>query len=344
MKNKIYYLIPLVLAIILGVLSYFYVPVKGYDLFEYYSWMDKMLFFNPINLLNYIFYRAEFLIMSYFYLMALIGNKQLVQVFPTILFYFIIFYMIFDYVKVKKCDKKCLILIIVLFLALFKYISAVSCLRYTLAFSIFALGLYLEYIKEKKGLYKLLYIIPIFIHTSSFVLLIFRILQHPWLKKFRYLLIAMLCIVVFFPKIPIKILDALSFIPYTSFISNRMKFYLLGEYVAMNRQYLFRIIQTASILVLIILNKFSKKSEKNKNYYDIYLMIGLFTIIVAPFYTLFIRLSDLLLFLASVIVIDLYKDLPSYPKFFQIAVYIALLGFIAAGIKIQIPIFEDMFF
>lgn len=344
-KTNWHYLVPIILATILGIIAYFYIPTKGYDLFEYNIWMNNMLTLNTKDLINYILYRGEIIIMIYFYIIALIGNYQLVQVFPTILFYTIIFYIIFDFAKERKVSKEIIIFCIITFLALFKYIFVVSSFRYSLAYVIFSLGLYFEYIKDKKGiLYKLLYIIPMFIHTSSFILLLFRIIMCFKNKKIRYLILAFLCILASAPNIAINILGIFSTNDFVKFIIERVNMYLIVESVPMYTQYIFRIIQTIAIFVLIIFNMVEQEDNKHNKYYSIYFIFGLFTISVMMYHTLFMRFADLLLFLLPIALINLHEKIPKLPKILQSGIYIILIIFIVCGIRIQIPIFIDMYF
>lgn len=343
-KDKKHIFLPLFGALLLAVLSYFWIPEKGYDLKEYYFWMDKMQTFNFSNLIHYIFYRGEFLIMTYFFIISMIGNYQILPVLPTFLFYFISLYIICDYAKDKKISFGKTSLIILLFLSLFKYISIVSNLRYALAYIIFALGLYLELVKGKNGLkYKALYLIPIFIHTSSFILLFFRLILNIKNKKIVYIFLAISCIVLFFPNLIIKCLSIFNSIEFVDFMIDRVNLYLINEQVPMYLQYLFRICQTALFggVGFICYKKIKDNNMEKFNYF--FVIISIFTISVMMYHTFLMRFSDFMLFLFPIILFQFFEVIEK-SSFLKIITYVGMIALIIAGIRIQVPIFEIMYF
>lgn len=344
MKQKFlkykYIIIPLLIASLFAVFSYFYIPSSGYDLYEYYGWMDKMLTFSRNDLINYIFYRLEFIIMIYFYLMANIGKYQLVQVLPTFLFYFIILYISFDFFKEKKGLVLKKIFAIVTFLSLFKYISIVSNLRYSLAYSIFSLAIYFDLYKRKKTFaYKILYIIPLFIHTSSIILILFRLIFSIKPYRLKYLFVFIICFFLFFPHLLINILSVFDFLPLASFFVERLYMYLVVEAPSFSLQYYFRICQVflffACVLILI------KKDRRKTNIYLYFFMMTLFTISLIPYYTLFLRILDFLTLLFPIILFALLEMLDD--KNLNYIICLIIFMFVIAGIKIQIPIFINMY-
>lgn len=350
LKNN-HIILALLIASALATLSYFFKPRLGYDLYAYNLWLDTMMSLNKVDLINYIFHSGEFLIMLYFYFIALMGNYSLVQVFPTLIFYFIIFYMIFDYAKLKKKSTMKVILTSILFCSLFKYVFVVSCMRYPLAYVIFTLGLYLEFIKHKKSiLYKFIYIIPIFIHISSFMLLIFRILLELKNKKIIYFLLAFFSLMLYFPNAIIYILDFFNHIKFVEYIMNKIDFYLISEHIRISLQFAFRMVQTFLLIIAGFFcyynleKKNTKSIKKHKQYYLYYLIIGIFTLSQIIYYSLSMRFIDMLLFLSPIVILDLLDLISEKNKKTKVIIYSIIILFIVGGIRIQIPIFKDMYF
>ena len=338
-------LIPLIFSLLFALLAYYYVPTKGYDLYEYYSWMDKMLAFNTNDLLNYIFYRGEFVIMGYFYLIALIGNYSLAQFFPVFFIYFIMFYIIFDYGKLKNKGIKEILFVCLTFISLFKFIFAVSSFRYVLAYSIFTLGIYFEFIKNKKNIfYKLLYIIPLFIHTSSFILIFFRLILIIKNKKLIFLLLSIFCLCMFFPNLIIYCLNLFNGIQFMDFIGGRVKMYLIDESFSITLQFIFRTIQTVLITLAGLICYYKTEKKEYSQYFLFYFVIGLFTLSQITHYSIYMRFIDMLLFLSPIIIYDLLCYIKCKGKVMKFLVYSIILIFIIGGIRIQIPVFEQMYF
>ena len=177
-KKNIYLVIAFDIALALAILSYMWIPSEEYDLYRYYSWMDNMQNLKGSKLINYLYTsRGEPLTMTYFYIISKTNNYSLLQFFPTLIVYFIIFYMIIDYVTEKKYNRTMILIMCLLFVSLYKFILLPSGIRSTFGLTLFSLGLYLEYIKRNKKWYiKLLYILSLTIHNGTIILLLIRIL------------------------------------------------------------------------------------------------------------------------------------------------------------------------
>ena len=95
-KKNIYLVIAFDIALALAILSYMWIPSEEYDLYRYYSWMDNMQNLKGSKLINYLYTsRGEPLTMTYFYIISKTNNYSLLQFFPTLIVYFIIFYIIY---------------------------------------------------------------------------------------------------------------------------------------------------------------------------------------------------------------------------------------------------------
>lgn len=345
-KEKfIVYIVPLIIATILGILSYMFYPKDGYDLCSYYSWMGKMLTFNNLDLVNYIFHNGEFIIMTYFYLIARIGNFHLVQFFPTLIIYYIVLYIIFDYARARNISWKNILIVILIFLSLFKFVFAVSSFRYTLAYSIFSLGIYLDLVKNNNHKFiKILYVIPLFIHISSLILLMFRLIFMIKNKLVQGLIVFSIVAISIFPNAFIDILNNIDNIQVLNYISSKINIYLVEEQVDFYFQYFFRIGQTILMFLVNLLIYFKYKTDTEKKYHTYFYLIGIFTVCIIMRYSIFMRLCDFILILSPILIFKFLDVVKKFKFRWKVISMFGILLLILAGIRIQIPIFEDMYF
>lgn len=343
-KSFLYIFIP---ALLLACLAYCFKPFGDNvcDLTAYYGWMDKMLIFEGLDLFLYLMRAGEIIIMIYFYIIARIGNYQLLQFFPTLIFYYSMFYMIYNYAKKNKISKKYIFIVIILFLSLFKYIFIVSSFRYSLAYCLFALGIYFDLIEHKtEKKYKLFYILPIFIHISTIMLLFFRILFYFKEKKIFWFILGLVLLICIFPLPFIKFLALFNSLPLVSYLVNKINYYLLSEIVPIFLQYIFRIFQAIVFLIFGLIAYKINNNSKEKDYILFYIMICIFMITTVSYYSVFMRLIDFVLFISPVVLYKLLTHSINMKKIYKICLYAMIFALIVAGIRIQVPIFINMYF
>ena len=174
-KHRIIYM--MLLAFDLALISLHLDPSKyGLDLNVYFSTMDIMKQMRLESFLQTYVTQKEFLTNILFYIYASLGNYNLWTFTVTFLCYGIFFYILTDYAKVKDISNKNYIVIMVVSLLFYNNLYAITGLRNSLAMMIFLLAVYVEYFKEKKNiLWKILYIIPCFIHMSMAIGVVLRL-------------------------------------------------------------------------------------------------------------------------------------------------------------------------
>ena len=194
-KHSTIYAILLALAI--AIIAYNFNPKTSQDLYRYYYLMEHQ--YSTLSFTEYIkvmFNNNKLLFIFFCYIISRIGNYKLLQSIIVFTAYFLVFYTILDYAKLKNIKAYKAILIIILFMAIFYFIGFFSGLAQFLGIAVGFYIFYLEYIKKKeKFIYKLLYILPMLIHVSLATLLIFRILLAFDNKKVKKYL---LCLGVFY--------------------------------------------------------------------------------------------------------------------------------------------------
>lgn len=332
----------------LAVFAYYWVPSEEYDLSRYYTWMNNMQVFKGDILINYLFFeRGEPITMVYFYIISLIDNYSLLPFFPTLISYFIMFYIIIDYCQINKYSNKMTIFLILLFISLFKYIFLVSGIRSTFAMILCTLALYEEFIKSNKKWYiKLLYVIALGIHNGVIAIIFVRILLNInkilKMKTIR-LIFTIITIIVISILLLILFSDKIEFL---AFIKEKIISYINIKPI-ISLQSIFRSLQLflfAGILFLVWKNKIYDNvyTEDMQKYYKFLQILTIICLIAFIYYDIWIRYLDFILFLELPIIANLltsYKDKKNKEYIVLITILTVL---IIGGIRIQIPIFADM--
>lgn len=332
----------------LAVLAYYWVPSKEYDLSRYYTWMDNMQVFKGDILIDYLFFsRGEPITMVYFYIISLTNNYSLLPFFPTLIGYFIMFYIIIDYCQIKKYSNKMTIFLILLFISLFKYIFLVSGIRSTFAMILCTLALYKEFIKNNQKWYiKILYLVALGIHSGIIAIIFIRIL----ISIKRILKMKATKLVIFIVTIlAIAILFLMLFsnqISFLNFIKEKLVSYISLK-PTISLQYVFRSLQLilfAGILFLVWKNKIYDNvyTDNMKKYYKFLQILIIICLIAFIYYDIWIRYLDFILFLELPIIADLLASYKNKKNKEYIVLISILTIFIIGGVRIQIPIFADM--
>lgn len=216
----------ILLALLLAIIAYNFNPNEMQDLYRYYYEMD--VFYSNIDFDRYMedaFDNTKIVFKALQFLFSQIGNFRLLPFFITFIGYSITFYIILDYSKIKKINPYITLFTIMIFMCTFYHINFMSGLAQYLAMTIAFLGFYLEFVKKKKKIiYKLLYVIPIFIHISMIIVLAFRILMIFDFKKTKKYFLIFLIIYAILPSILYNILNL---IPRMEIIATKINSYMV---------------------------------------------------------------------------------------------------------------------
>ena len=117
--KKVLLIIAFDISLLLALLAYYWIPTDEYDLFRYYEWMHNMQNLKGLDLISYLLSRGEYLSMLYFYVISIIDNFALLQFFPVLIGYMIIFYLIIDFSSIKKIKWPITLFCLLLVLSLF---------------------------------------------------------------------------------------------------------------------------------------------------------------------------------------------------------------------------------
>ena len=209
-KNRIIYMILLAFNIALISMQ---IDPSGYelDLGVYFSTMDIIKQMKWETFIQAYISQKEFLTNLLYYIFANMGNYNLWTFTVTFICYSTMFYIITDYSKIKGISNKEYIIMMILLIVFYNNIFAITGLRNSLAIIIYVLALYEEYFKEnKKIIYKILYIIPCFIHMSMAFGVVLRLAMIPYKRPNKKYIIAIILIYALSPAIVLNIASKLN--------------------------------------------------------------------------------------------------------------------------------------
>lgn len=209
-KNRIIYMI--LLAFDIALISMKLDPSGyGLDLNVYFSTMDIMKQIRWETFFQTYISQKEFLTNILYYIFASIGNYHLWTFIVTFICYLTIFYIITDYSKIKQISNKEYITMLLLLILFYNNLFAITGLRSSMALIVYIFALYEEYFKEnKKLIYKILYIIPCFIHMSMALGFVLRIIMIFYKKPHKKYIIALLMVYALSPAVVLTIASKLN--------------------------------------------------------------------------------------------------------------------------------------
>lgn len=309
-KHKIVY--GILLAIILAIIAYNFIPKEQHDLYRYY--FENDCYYANINFERFVrevmFNNSKFLFVILQYIVAQIGNNRILPFIITFIGYSLIFYIIIDFSKIKQVKPIVTVGVLAFFVLTFYHINFMSGLAQGLSIVLSFLAFYMEYIKgKKKWYYKILYIIPVFIHLSMVAMLFLRVVLQFRLKgrgKICFILILILYTV--FPNIIYQILNV---IPGMTMIANKINSYVL------NANSIFISVYDIATLCMLIFSmviyytsKKQIKDEFNKNFLkfmEIVMLFNLFSILYRDIFSRTFNISLLSMCLYLLVYIDRIK-------------------------------------
>ena len=332
-------ILPYIIGGVLAFISVFVIFKPEFDLHVYTEIIDIMHSLNTDELLIYILGRGEWLSLPYLYIMGKIGLTGFIQVIPTFFFYYIITYIVFDYIEYKKYDKKYGVLILILIFSLYKYQIVVAGIRFSLAMSILLLAEYLRNVK-RRDLKKIgfLYILPGLIHMAFLPFVLFRLICGIKNNKVYFSILALGVGLIAFPQIIISVLNFTN-IDLLASIALKIEGYLVGDKSYVSIQYIFRIMQFIAICVFVVYGMLRKYYSFKDNKF----LIALFVLGVCLInkYWIFHRFIDFTLLFSIFAMLDLLSKEKN--KYVKTIILLGIMLMIIVGIRIQIPTIPLMF-
>lgn len=297
-KKQLFYVLLLVLCAIL-IITICTNPYEGDDLSRYFIHIQN---FREKGL-NYLIdfpYKENIITIILFYMVSLSSNNNLLPFISTFSFYFVLILLLYKSIDDENWHSRNTSLLIIV-LASFVYLNhIISSVRYPLAISIFIFILIND--KQNNKLYSLLYLIPIFIHTSLIVPvgLVFisklLIIDNPTIRK---------CIsfsVFFLPYICLIAKDLVpSNIPIISDAFNRLGIYSNPSFYLQFIDWRVLVCNLSlffSLIYLFIKNRKEFENKYNIQYVNYYYILMFFLLAMLPFPMIQQRFLDLLILLS----------------------------------------------
>ena len=206
-KKKFYCII---FSVVISFITYIYIPNDTMDLHRYYVFMDSLKNFNLMDFMQEYLFNAEPLMNFIFYIFAKTNDNHLIMIFVTLFSYYVHFYIIFDYQSEKKLSNSKFNVVLLFFISIF-LIQSLTGIRFMIAKTVFFLALYFDFYKNKRDIITIfLYILPIFIHQSSIILLLFRVLMLLNHNKIDYKFLLLFIIIFISPSIILNLSETIS--------------------------------------------------------------------------------------------------------------------------------------
>lgn len=205
-KTKNYKRIKYILiAYLLGLsfLSYSYKPLMPVDLTRLQSTLDSYTNVSFNDMATSLLHTSDFTRVAYFWIIAKIGDYNLLQTLAVLIFYACTFYILYDYCKRNDISSRTMGIALIIYMMLGQFIFVASGVRTAIAFAIFAFCSYREICKEKSLLYNIpLYFVAIGMHTAVLPAILLRIIfllfekQNKGKHFFQILLVITTCLIV----------------------------------------------------------------------------------------------------------------------------------------------------
>lgn len=257
----------------LSVIAFNYQPSEFADLYRIYGTLDIMRDYGSS------FYNSNEIITDL--LFRIVSKTEYNQFLPfvvTIIRYSLFFALLYKYIKAYKIQGYLIKQYVFFSFAFLSLIESISGIRYYFAITVLVYALIGEFYFNKKLLNKILYFVPLFIHTASSMFLVLRFLV---VDKFYKLIKPYRFIIIFWTLFSDKIADILQNIG-TNFTITTSK--MLTFYAQEDRVISFRLTIARFILIVLIYTMFLmiKKKDKikykiNSQYYNFIELTVLFT-------------------------------------------------------------------
>lgn len=326
------------LALLFAILAYNFKPNELQDLYKYYYLMKNQYFVMSFSeYMTIMFDNNKFLFIFICYIISKIGNYALLQFFIVLISYFIVFYTILDYAKIKNINIYKAIFMILVFIGVFYFINFFSGLAQFFGIAIGFLSFYLEYVKGKKRVgYKLLYLLPLFIHSSLIVVPILRLLMCFDFKKIRKYIYIAIGILIIYPSMVFLLIKIFQNNIFLASLLSKASMYLVDNFKTWNFNYgkFAMILMVFYCIVYFITAKQMRKNIGDK-FCDAIQIILLTLLAFIQYFDIFTRFSNLAILFMNIYILQ-YLDLNRKTN---IAIYLVLIILFVIGMTINVEVF-----
>lgn len=319
----------LLISILVGLLSFSYVPTFSDDKVRYIERYNEFKFFNYLDLWSYFkrVGRPDFIFDHFIFFFSKVSISF------NYLFFIITFFtvlLIFNFIRKIAISEfhgqfNFSISIVLLILFSFSIPDLLSGIRFNLALSIFIWAIYYIFNSDNKMKGLLLMLLTILLHFSFSFFIIPLVLVYFWPKKISLrLVLAFSLVFVFLPKE--FLLNIFGFLSLPENYLNKASLYLENEVEFSDNAIILRYISQLWLLFVVYYFVFVNKERRSKLYYMVVISIAVVNITYAvPL--VFNRYLILLKLLTTTFFIILYINKRIKPIYFYIFFLLSLLSF-----------------
>lgn len=309
-RNSFIY--PVLIGLFFGVIVYYYLPPTDFDLFRHHQVVLKMMGATWQNIWVIAEkMEVESLAALISYVVAMIGDKNLLQFFIVSVGYSILFYLLYDYRK--QIDLPLIVFIPVTIFTFFGFSALffISGLWNYVAILIFALGFYLDYYKKKnKILCYTLYLIPIFLHSAMAFALGILILYKLFRSELSFKMIVIMLIILIFPATILRYINQVVNIGlfmtiermYNSYFTNNSQMYTFYGGTAF-------LIEISKLAITIIAIFLQKERERYCGINGFIILLSIAVLVMLPKTIVVIRFVMLIQFIGIIPTMDAFKKI-----------------------------------
>lgn len=286
-KDTNFKIFAFITIIAISVFAFNYEPTEQTDLFRLYETIDTMRqtggsFYNSNEIITNLL----------FTFVSKTDYNQLLPFIVSLIRYSIFFYLIYNFIRIDNINGLLLNLYIFFSFAYFPLIESISGVRYYFSITILNYALVTGFFFINKNIInKILYFIPLFVHTSSSMFLALRFLTvekiYKFFKPFKYIILFWAVFYRLFANILLWI--GLNF---TITASRMLTFYIEEDRTISLRLTIARFVLVIIIYSMFLILKKSNNDEFNKNiqYYN-YIELVIFFTIGSIFFDVFFQRS-----------------------------------------------------
>lgn len=252
-KSKYYlYLLPFCI----GIFLFGYMinnPPIGADLYRYYRSMDYLLEYGP-QVFEYYDVNNEMFIAKYFmYLCALLGKYNLVPAISGFVIYFLIIRGSIKVTQQYSISGGSFAITILWWITDYAVIQYVGVYRYLLCTALFFTALCLDIIHKKRNVgVVILYIAPLFIHSTGAVLLIARIFVELYRKKMGDIILIIVATYSLWLTFVVKLLSYFSNIQLIHYLIGKIDQYSFDGFNGLYEALFLKVVECIILFMILI--------------------------------------------------------------------------------------------
>lgn len=330
------------MGIIVGIAAYNFIPSISYDLTRHQRlvhYYEKTEVGNPLS--NSYSDDLEIIPNIYSFLISRTGNDDLLQFFVVAVGYSALFYVVCDSRKNKKISTLAFVAYSLLILFGQSTLYYFSGLYNYFAINIFALAFYIDYVKHKKLLSTILYLITPFIHSSMLfpiaLLLLFKLNHSIITKKTIIALLLLMILAPWFLQLMTSLLNI-------SLLKSALSLY--SSYT--NHDFLFHrfyhganlLIDLSKIVLVIFTSIITLRNDRKNSMGSFSLIMAIAVLLMMPRAIVAVRFASLALFVNIVPTMSILSEKTRTSRIVMMIVLLLSITFTFYNIHTIVPNYE----